>query len=353
MQYVPITRHQGETYPVELNMTSAGVALPITGFTFELIVNAKQAPAASDPDLFSSTGSIVDADAGTVHFPITAEDADHIGRYYHRVKMTDAGGNSKVVLWGAYLLLPENQAGESLLWTPPTEPADGTPVPIDGSVHFNVTHTDTYADDPVALTYETRDGRRVIRHSQESKGNYDTLGWFLRGPAFPRQTFPYPGWTFEVVAYLELGLLSLEMQDGVYWQTFYNGFDVRDGDLTGAAVNGAYLYNEAAEVIKTATVDQPLIPIGGPGGWPVAGWYKWALRISPLGVIDYQIHPEETPAPGSGEYPDTWLSIEAGHILQPSQFPILAPNLFTRRAYPEQAAAVVDLYSYSYERYFG
>jgi hypothetical protein len=109
MNEVPITRHQGETYPVELNMLSAGVVLPITGFTFELIVNAKAAPTPADLDLFTSTGTVVDEDGGIVHFPITAPQADHLGRYRHRVTMADAGGKTKDVLYGPYLLLPKSQ----------------------------------------------------------------------------------------------------------------------------------------------------------------------------------------------------------------------------------------------------
>lgn len=94
-----ISRKRGDTYDEQFTIKNeaTGAAINIAGCSFLLTVDPSKAPASSDGNLFQSAGVIVDAAAGTVKFPISAPQADHVGKYFYDVQMTDAEGKKRTV----------------------------------------------------------------------------------------------------------------------------------------------------------------------------------------------------------------------------------------------------------------
>jgi hypothetical protein len=88
-----ITRRRGDTKPDEITVRVNGAAIDITGCSFIMTLDPEKAPLSAANNLYSLPGTIVDAAAGRVQFPITAEQADRIGKFYYDVQMTDAFGN--------------------------------------------------------------------------------------------------------------------------------------------------------------------------------------------------------------------------------------------------------------------
>lgn len=161
MQDRPITRNRGDEEPVELNVFSAGVVLPIDGFSFVLTVNRKAAPTAADADEFSSTGSLVDPGGGIVHFPIGPGAADLVGRFYYIIRMTDASGKDKGIRRGTWLSLP---TAEKPSGTPILDDYVFTPAGVDDS---ELDHGGDFLlyweeGDPNPWKIDTHDGRKVF-----------------------------------------------------------------------------------------------------------------------------------------------------------------------------------------------
>lgn len=80
-----------------------GSALDITGYTFKLTVNSEKNPTGITNQLYSLSGAIVDAAAGTVGFAPSAVEADQTpGTYFYDVEMTDPGGRKSTKVKGKY-----------------------------------------------------------------------------------------------------------------------------------------------------------------------------------------------------------------------------------------------------------
>lgn len=94
-----ITRKRGDTYDEQfaIRNEATGAAINIAGCSFLLTVDPEKAPTSSANNLFQSTGVIVDATAGTVKFPISSPQADHVGKFFYDVQMTDAEGKKRTV----------------------------------------------------------------------------------------------------------------------------------------------------------------------------------------------------------------------------------------------------------------
>lgn len=86
-----ITRVRGDTAKIRRRITVEATGLPvdITGCSFLLTVDPEKKPLTSTNNLFQLTGTIVDALDGVVAFPITATQADEIGKYYYDIQMTN------------------------------------------------------------------------------------------------------------------------------------------------------------------------------------------------------------------------------------------------------------------------
>ena len=101
-----LTRKRGDTYADQIAVVdSAGAVVDITGYSFVMTVDPSKTPSNADNNLFSLTGSIIDAVNGVVDFAPTALQADQTpGRYWYDVQMTDAGGAIRTIVVGRYTI---------------------------------------------------------------------------------------------------------------------------------------------------------------------------------------------------------------------------------------------------------
>jgi hypothetical protein len=83
-----ITRVRGDTYAHKINIIDADtrLALDVVGNTFTLSVSTLREPTAASY-IFQVTGSITDAAAGKVSFPIGAVEANNFGNYFFDIEM--------------------------------------------------------------------------------------------------------------------------------------------------------------------------------------------------------------------------------------------------------------------------
>ena len=93
-----INRYRGDTKPVTGVVSLAGVALDVTGCTFILTVDPAKAPADATNNLFSLTGTIVNAATGSIKFPMTATQSNQTpGTYYYDIQLVDAVGDKHTI----------------------------------------------------------------------------------------------------------------------------------------------------------------------------------------------------------------------------------------------------------------
>jgi hypothetical protein len=87
-----ISRIKGDTYPIvlEVHRFSDKSLANVTGSAFTLSVSTDREPASSTY-LFQVVGSIRDAPNGVVEFPISAGNADSLGRYHFDIQIVSAG----------------------------------------------------------------------------------------------------------------------------------------------------------------------------------------------------------------------------------------------------------------------
>ena len=97
-----ITRKRGDTYPIILAVlkNTGTIDAPVyepqdlTGFTdFKLTVDPSQAPADATANLFTLTGAIADSVAGTVSYPVSLTNADHLGNFFFDAQLTSPAGD--------------------------------------------------------------------------------------------------------------------------------------------------------------------------------------------------------------------------------------------------------------------
>ena len=93
-----ITRKRGDTYPIEILVTSNDAPLDVAGCTFKLTVDPSKTPTDNTANVIALTGSLVSGETGRVNFPLTDGQADHLGKYYYDVQMTDAGGIIRTIM---------------------------------------------------------------------------------------------------------------------------------------------------------------------------------------------------------------------------------------------------------------
>lgn len=102
---VAITRKRGDTYADEITVKSKATGLPIniTGYTFTMTLDPAKDPATSANNLYTLTGTIIDAPAGRVEFAPTAMQADQPpNTYYYDVQMVDGAGRKRTILLDKY-----------------------------------------------------------------------------------------------------------------------------------------------------------------------------------------------------------------------------------------------------------
>jgi hypothetical protein len=341
-QTIPITRYRGDTFRLRITFTDADTGLPIdlTDSTLVLTVNEEEKPADSAEEIFYIDGNIVaPATDGVCDFTPSADQADNLGGYHYDIQITDSAGAVRTVLNGPFTFLQDiTKTDEWFIWTPDETPADGTAVlPFSADEDWYIFNDSNMDGD---FTYETRDGRRVIRDSHVRDGTFDSIGWMPKGSGFPRNIFEIPGeplWQFMVTAYINLGLISLEIQDGVYFQGWWTMLDTRSGSVDVSSIGGT-LYDPNDNRYEWVTSHT----IPNTSGWPVAGWYEFGLQVNADNTVNYLIRPE-------GEFV-IWLTVPSPYIWNGAVTPVHAPNLWTRRAYPDNPASVIDIWKYEWRR---
>lgn len=99
-----ITRFRGDTAADQITVQdNAGVAIDVTGYGFILSVNSVQNPPSNATELYSLTGTILDAAGGIVEFVPTLGNADQKPAIYHYdIQMTDDIGRIKTIESGTY-----------------------------------------------------------------------------------------------------------------------------------------------------------------------------------------------------------------------------------------------------------
>ncbi len=104
-----ITRKRGDTYAETITITdTTGAVIDITGYTFKLTVDPEKAPASAANNLFSITGTILSAVAGTVEFAPSALQADQTpGTYYFDIQLIDGAGRIRTIALDKYIVVQD------------------------------------------------------------------------------------------------------------------------------------------------------------------------------------------------------------------------------------------------------
>ena len=104
-----IERHQGDTWPIRIEVTDEyGVPVNVTGTTSEFVVDERKSPPAGDVSTqkFSLPGVIVDGLGGIIEYTPTAPAAAIAQRaYYYKAKLIAAGGAKITVASEVYTVL--------------------------------------------------------------------------------------------------------------------------------------------------------------------------------------------------------------------------------------------------------
>ena len=88
--------------------TSAGVAIPITGFSFKLTVNSEKDPLTTTNQKFTIVGAITDAPNGKVAFSPTVSDTDiEPNTYFYDIEQIDAGGAISTLIIGKCVIIQD------------------------------------------------------------------------------------------------------------------------------------------------------------------------------------------------------------------------------------------------------
>ena len=100
-----ITRRRGDTFPIQLVVTSDGAAYSITSCTFLLTVDPAPNPTTSGNNLFQVAGVITTAASGEFEFRPSAANMDLTpGTYYYDVQMTNASGYIVTLSAGKFII---------------------------------------------------------------------------------------------------------------------------------------------------------------------------------------------------------------------------------------------------------
>ena len=103
------SRRRGDTNPVQYAAKdAAGAIRDITSHSFTLTVDPSEGAPTGANNLFTSTGTIINASTGRVDFPISTANADQTpGNYFYEVQMIDAGGLITTITSGQWRVVQD------------------------------------------------------------------------------------------------------------------------------------------------------------------------------------------------------------------------------------------------------
>lgn len=106
-----ITRKRGDTYPIEILVTSNDIPLDVANCSFRLTVDPSKAPIDDVNNVITLTGALISGETGRVNFPLTSGEADNLGKYYYDVQMTDAGGIIRTIMSDRFVWIQDITKG--------------------------------------------------------------------------------------------------------------------------------------------------------------------------------------------------------------------------------------------------
>ena len=84
-----------------------GDPIDVTGYSFRMTVDVSSEPSNSSNNLFSLTGSIVDASIGKVQFQPTEAQTDNVGEFFYDIQMVTTTPSVRTVLWGSFDIIQD------------------------------------------------------------------------------------------------------------------------------------------------------------------------------------------------------------------------------------------------------
>ena len=99
-----ISRTRGDTYRIRRTVKAAGVAIPITDWTFKLTINKVAKPADETDQVAQIAGVITDALNGVVDFTPQAADVENIGSFFYDIEAIDSGGEKVTLAKGQFII---------------------------------------------------------------------------------------------------------------------------------------------------------------------------------------------------------------------------------------------------------
>ena len=103
---INIIRKRGDNFPFQFTLTDeAGAAVPITGFSFRMVVDPSNAPDDTANNIFDLAASIVDGSGGIFEFSPTTMEMDITPKtYFYEVQMTDASSDIRSIVQGTFII---------------------------------------------------------------------------------------------------------------------------------------------------------------------------------------------------------------------------------------------------------
>ncbi len=340
-----IVRRRGDTLPVQVCVKDlVGAIEDIDNSTFVLTVGTEPYPATIGTSIFEVEGVINGPSTdGLVDFAIEGGNELHVGFYYFDVEMVDSTGITDTILYGWYEVKQDKtKSDETFEWTPDASYVDGAQVVADGTEDWlicSMTFPDWGSTGSLTeLTYNGRDGRKVLRNEVKAQTQYTHVMHHPLGPGFPRHQFHSPGWEWRATAYINQALFAVYFLPGDGVSFAILGVDTR-GSVVAIESSSAYLLDPTKGGVTQTTMTPP-----DTSGWPVAGWYEIGYRYDLNSKFWVTIHPE-------GDS-DNWIEVFPTLTIPAVHFEkgVPAPYIRTNRESPEVAASIVDIWKYEWRR---
>ena len=266
-----LSRTRGDTYPIRMTMTNPdGTPMDLTNKQVILTANTEEDPIDTTNQVFQIVGTITDAEAGTVEFAPTLEQADNVGLFYFDVEVSDV----------------ENPV---YLWAPDSEPVDGTVMGTSGQDGI-LWNNWTGDGSDTTFEYDTIDTVRVATAVSPS----DIPNYYFRGPVLG---FPFlsQGQFATMTVYLDGGMAQIGMGSvlGGHW------CDINLSLVAAPTVTSQASYTLASGVGAIGT-----LPAIDATGW-VAGWYVLGVGVDSTGAFKVQCRPQADPEAWLAETTDS------------------------------------------------